>query len=140
VRETQLEGALTADLASWCAIKAGTDDLLGVAVQLTRGGPGARTPTHVTNVAVSAEYLPLSAVRRSDGRRLLDRGFRVDVWLPLFLRPEHGSRAAPLMEEALACFLLATPQHLRPCTPERPFVPAMAPAVLAQLMSCAVVG
>ena len=105
-REELLEQSLTADLASWYKLKAATDEVLGVGLQITRGGPGARDDTQITSVLVSHEYVTLSWFLRSRGQPLLDSTFQLDYWVPLFLRPEHGRRATQLMKQTLAAVVL----------------------------------
>ena len=90
---------------------------------------------------MSLEYITLSSYLRSKGRRLLDRNFRLDYWMPIYMRPEHGTKAAPLMEEFLSSLLLKAPQTAlaNGGGTERPFLPAMAPIVLPTLMNSMVV-
>jgi len=138
-REEQLEQSLTADLASWWTLKANTDEILGVGLEVTRGGPGSREPSEITAIRVSQEYISWSAYLRTRGKRMLDPNFRLDYWIPLFMLPEHGVKAAPFMEEAVYCIIMETEQVGRPLAETHTFLPLMAASALATLMNCLVV-
>jgi len=60
-RELQLTQSLSADLMCWHTLLRFTDDILGVGLSVTRGGPGARSAFQVTKVDLCDEYLSYTA-------------------------------------------------------------------------------
>lgn len=140
-REQQLTQSLSADLMCWHTLLRFTEDILGVGLSVTRGGPGARSPFQVTKVDVCDEYLSYTAFFKEKVRHSIKRDMVLDYWMPLYICADHGSRAMPLVEDAVVAIISGLPQVSRHSSKAQvKFEPRMAVAVFTTLLNNMVVG